>query len=351
MHAKREKPAIPAWIGDELGSSTPFEIEPAYFDEELKAWVLSKHKDVLEALRASSLCPASPKSTKAPHPEEEIVRLKMREELMDVLSSAQLHTWGEELIPEARRLADHLPTGVPVNLVDKYSRPFCLALAAIVTGTSRNEAEALYETTRPLSAAAAEPYDRVLHDSAKAAEVKLQGCFHSEHESLRVPGFVALAHTMQGILANAWYALMQYPQEWSLLHQHPELMERASEELLRYAGLARILSRSATEDIDLNGVSIRKDERIILRIMAANHDPERFLHASQLSIERGGGGHFTLGFGSHACVAANLIRIATAVITQPLVQQFAAATPEGVTEWQGGSVFRYPKSLWVSLTR
>jgi cytochrome P450 len=350
MHAKRDNPAIPAWRGDELDAPYPPEVEPAYFDEDLKAWVLSRHADVLAAFRASSLCLASSKSTKAPDPAQETLRLKMREKTMDALSPTQLRAWREELIPEARKIVDALPAGTPIDLVDQCARPFCLVLAAMVTGISRSEAEAFYETAQPLSAAAADPYDQTLHDSAQAADAKLQGRFHSEHETLRGPGFVALAHTMQGILANAWFALIQHPQVWALLHRQPELMEQAIEELLRYAGLARILSRAATEDIDLNGTFIRKGERIILRLIAANHDPERFPHANQLDVARGGGGHVTLGAGPHSCVAANLIRMATVTITDPLVRRFAEATPQRAVEWQGGSAFRSPRFLWASLT-
>jgi len=349
MHAKRENPAVPAWPDDELDSPFPPEIEPAYFDEDLRAWVLSRHADVLAAFRAPSLCPASSKSTKAPDPVEEEQRLEMREKTLNALSPTQLRAWREELIPEARRVVERLPAEVPVDLVDQCARPFCLVLAAIVTGTSRDDAEAWYETAQPLSAAAAEPYDRTLRDRAKAADATLQGRFHSEYETLRTAGFVALAHTMQGILANAWFALMQHPEEWARLHQRPELMEQGVEELLRYAGLARIVARAATEDIDLNGVSIREGERIILRVIAANHDPDRFPDANQLNVTRPGGGHLTLGAGSHSCVAANLIRMATVAITQPLVQRFAAATPARAVEWQGGSGFRYPKSLWASM--
>ncbi|HZL25692.1 MAG TPA: cytochrome P450 [Acidobacteriaceae bacterium] len=349
MRTKRENPAVPAWSDDELDSPFPQEIEPPYFDEDLKAWVLSRHADVLAAFRAPGLCPASSKSAKPPDPVEEALRLDMREKTRNALSPTQLRAWREELAPEARRVVDRLPAGAPVDLVDQCARPFCLALAAIVTGTSRADAEALYGTAQPLSAAAAEPYDRTLRDSAKAANAKLHGCFHSEYETLRVPGFVALAHTMQGILANAWFALMQHPEEWARLNQRPELMEPGVEELLRYAGLARIVSRAATEDVDLNGVCIREGDRIILRIIAANHDSERFPNANQLNIARGGGGHLTLGAGPHSCVAANLIRMATVAITQPLVQRFATATPARAVEWQGGSGFRYPKYLWASL--
>ena len=77
-------------------------------------------------------------------------------------------------------------------------------------------------------------------------------------------------------LGNAWYALLQHPEQWRLLHEHPELTEQAVEELLRYAGLTRLIAREATEDLDIHGSVIRKGQRIILRIVAGNRDPQRF---------------------------------------------------------------------------
>jgi cytochrome P450 len=143
---------------------------------------------------------------------------------------------------------------------------------------------------------------------------------------------------------------MQFPQEWSLLHQQPELTEQAVEELLRYAGLARTLFRTATADLDLNGFSIRKGERVVLRIIAANRDPERFTEPHRVDVTRRDGGHFTLGAGPHACVAAGLIRMVAATMTHPLVQRFASATLALPVRWQGGSGFRSPSSLWVCLS-
>ena len=127
------------------------------------------------------------------------------------------------------------------------------------------------------------------------------------------------------------------------------LVEQAIEELLRYAGLVRILTRTAATDIDLNGALIRSGERIILRIVAANRDPERFAHPNQFDLARRDAGHLTLGAGPHACVAANLIRLAAIAITRPLVQGFASANLSRPIDWQGGSGFRSPKSLWVHL--
>jgi cytochrome P450 len=350
MQARRDDPFIPAWSRDQLDSLSPPEIEPPYFDGHLRAWVLSRHSDILAAFRASSLVPASLDNKEDLEPSDESGRLKMRAETMEALSPAQLRAWREQLTLEAYALAGSLPIEEPVDLLDGYARPLCLSLAAIVTGISRSDAERFHELAQRVSAATSEPYDLALRDSAKSASAELRGCFHSGPDALRDSGFVALSQTMPCILGNAWFALMQYPQEWSVLHQQPGLMEQAIEELLRHAGLVRILSRTATTDIDLNGAFIRRGERIILRIAAANRDPERFSHPNQVDIKRCDAGHLTLGAGAHACVAASLIRMAAIAITRPLTERFASVNPARPVDWQGGSVFRSPQSLWVCLT-
>jgi cytochrome P450 len=274
----------------------------------------------------------------------------MRWETMEALSPNQLRAWRERIVPEAVALIDGLPSEEPVDLMEGYARPLCLSLAATITGISQGAAECLGEMARRVSASAAEPYDPAVRVSAKSANAALRACFHSGPEALRDSGFVALSQTLPCLLGNAWFALLQYPQEWSLLHQQPELTEQAIEELLRYAGLARTLFRTATADLDLNGFFIRKGQRVVLRIIAANRDPERFTEPHRVDVTRRDGGHFTLGAGPHACVAAGLIRMVAATVTHLLVQRFASANLALPVRWQGGSGFRSPSSLCVYLT-
>jgi cytochrome P450 len=260
-----------------------------------------------------------------------------------------LHAWRERLTPEAQALAKSLPVEHPVDLIGEYARPLCLILAAIVTGIDLHEAKKLHEKAQQVSAAAADPYDPVLRSGAKSANAELRSCFHSGPEALRDSGFVALSQTLPCILANAWFALLKHPHQWRLLHQQPELMEQAIEELMRYAGLVRVIFRVATEDVAFNGSLIRQGERVVLRIIAANRDAERFLNANEVDITRRGAGHLTLGAGPHSCVGASLIRMGAVAITHPLLKRFAAAHLTQPADWRGGSVFRSPWSVWVSL--
>jgi cytochrome P450 len=345
----RDEPSTPAWTTDRLDSSSPPQIEPPYFDEALGAWVLSRHADILAAFRAPGLAPAGPHAWKNSKPCCESSRLKMRESTLQALAPSEMDAWHNLVAQAAADQVEALPIEQPVDVIAGFARPLCLLLAATVTGIDPQLAIRLDHPARQVSAAAADPYDPLLTQEAKSANAELKSHFTSGPETLRDSGFVALSQTLPCILGNAWFALLHHPSQWRVLHQQPELMDQAMDELLRYAGLIRILFRMATEDVTLNGSLIRKGERVILRIMAANRDPERFIHANQLDILRRGAAHLTLGAGPHSCAGSRLIRMGAVAITLPLLKRFAGAELDRPVVWKGGAVFLSPASLWLQL--
>ncbi|AEU36092.1 cytochrome P450 [Granulicella mallensis] len=348
MQKLREESSIPAWSSDEFDSPVSPHIEPAYFDKDLDAWVLSRYEDVLAAFRSSGLG-NNGKSLRTTEDDEAME--KMRAEAREALSPAQLRAWSEVITPIIQARAQTLPEGSPVDLLDSYVRPNCLDLAALVTGIDPQEAARLRTLAGTVSAAAAEPYDPALRAEAKSVTPALQACFHARAEALRDSGFVALSHTLPCMLANAFYALLQNPQQWALVHLESGLIEQAIEELMRHAGLGRFLRRQATEDLVIGDAFIRQGDRLILRIIAANHDPVRFAQPHELDVCRRGAAHFTLGAGSHACVGASLLRMASVAMLRPLVELFSSASLTEPVTWQGGSGFRSPKNLPVVLRR
>ena len=349
MTAQREDVLKPAWSRDRVDSLDPPEIEPAYFDSNLQAWVLSRHADLLAAFHAPSLIPGRRDLAIASLESEESIRLKMREEVRGALSPVQVRAWREKLGIYADSACQQLPVAHPVDLIAVYARPLCLDFAAMVTGISQNDAENLEEPAKIVSAATADPENTALRTPAKHANEALRRHFFTGPEPLRDSGFVGLSQTLLGIVSAAWYALARSPDQWSVLRDSPQSVDQGMEELLRYAGVIRILARTATEDINLNGISIRRGDRVLLRIFAANHDPMRFTEPKILDCKRRDSGHFAFEAGGHACVAANLIRTAAITMTLPLLARFVSVQLARRAEWQGGSTMRSPASLWVVL--
>jgi cytochrome P450 len=345
MDIRREAQHRPIWDSDAVDSPVCPHGEAPYYDEALGAWILSRYSDVLAAFLSTDLFPTGPHSKKSSEPPDNDAWLKTRAETLDALSPERLGEWRDHIAPLARKLVDSIPTDRPVDLLREFAQPLCLELAIVATGVTHKDTEHIQELARDVSASAAEPYDPSLRSHASAANKELRCYFPSGPESLRDSGFVALAYTLPCLLANAWFALLQHPEEWTRLHQQPDLLPQAFEELLRYAGLTQILFRRAIQDINLNGVTIKKGDRLILRLIAANKDLERFPQPDQLDLTRRGVGHFTLGAGPHSCVGASLIRMAALVITSPLLERFVSANLVKPIQWQGGSGFRSPVSL------
>jgi len=325
------------------------ETRDPYFDVSLNAWVLSRYADVLAAFHCTNLFPAGSGIGVTSQQLQEDLVAQMRRETRDVLSPARLRVWRRALSSATRSQVKSLSPDQPADLIDDYARPLCLKFAAMVTKIDLRKAEELRRISKPVSASAAEPFDVSLKAAARAAGEKIRGCFPSGPEPLRDSGFVALAHTLPHLLANAWLALLASPRQWTILHQDPKSVEHAVEELLRCSALPRILFRRASNDTAFRGVRIRKGERIVLEVLAANRDPENFAHPHRLDVKRRRIRQLVFGAGQHACVGAGLIRMAAVTITRPLVERFSAAKLAEPVEWRGGSGFRFPETLRVSL--
>lgn len=339
----------PAWTRDRLDSADPPEVEAAYFDSALQAWVLSRHEDLVAAFHAPSLIPGRRDLADVFMESEESARLTMREEVRSALCPNHVRAWREKLRIDAEDLCRQLPIAEPVDLIADYARPLCLRFAAMVTGLEQNDADNLEELAQIVSASTADPENPHLRGPAKAANATLRTYFNAGPEALRDPGFVGLSQTLLRIVSTAWYALIRFPDQRRLLRDSQLSIHQAIEELLRYAGVVRLLTRTATEDIELNGASIRKGDQVLLRTFAAGHDSARFSEPEKLDCARRDPGHFAFGAGGHACVAANLIRTAAITMTLPLLARFASMQLARPVEWHGGSIMRSPASLWVIL--
>lgn len=338
-----------AWDRNRRDSSSSPENKAPHFDESLGAWVLSRYVDVSAAFHCSSLFPSGLNNKEPFDPRAKDEVLRMRRETRDALSPLHLRIWRKGVTLASRALIQKLSADQPVELISAYAGPLCLSLSAMVTRIDPHEAERIRELAEPIAASAAEPYDAALKFRAKSVNATISSCFPAGPELLRDSGFVALAHTLPRLLGNAWLTLVESPDQWAVLHQEPRLLGHAVEELLRCSGLPRILFRRAIEDVKIDGAHIRKGERIVLKVRAANLDPAHFPHADRLDVMRARIRHLALGAGSHACVGAGLIRMAVVSITRPLLERFSGATLTEPIKWNGGSVYRFPASLPVLL--
>jgi unspecific monooxygenase len=84
---------------------------------------------------------------------------------------------------------------------------------------------------------------------------------------------------------------------------------RLAEELLRLDTPLHLFTRWVLEEMEWQGVRLRRGDRVGLLLGAANHDPERFESPGELYLDRTPNPHASFGGGIHFCVGAPLARM------------------------------------------
>jgi cytochrome P450 len=150
----------------------------------------------------------------------------------------------------------------------------------------------------------ADPGDDILSDLARDDDLSI--------EELTGAAFLLLLaghETTANMLALGTFALLENPEQMTELRANPDLMPGAVEELLRYLSIADIFYRYATDDIELGGETIPKGSTVVVSLLAANHDPQRYDNPDTLDIHRNARGHLSFGHGVHQCLGQQLARI------------------------------------------
>jgi cytochrome P450 len=125
--------------------------------------------------------------------------------------------------------------------------------------------------------------------------------------------------TLTNMIVLGVGVLLENPDQLERLKQDPSLTKNAIEELLRYLSIAdSATSRTATEDIEIEGVLIRKGEGIIALNGSANRDERAFENPDTLDIFREIGLHSAFGHGIHQCPGASLVRVELEIVYNTL---------------------------------
>ncbi|MCI2421341.1 cytochrome P450 [Saccharopolyspora sp. K220] len=150
----------------------------------------------------------------------------------------------------------------------------------------------------------AEPGEDILSDLARDDDLTI--------EELVGIGFLLLLaghETTANMLGLGTFALLEHPEQLVELRAHPELLPGAVEELMRYLSVADIFYRYAAEDIELGGETIDKGSTVVVSLLAANRDPQRFDNPDTLDIHRNARGQLAFGHGVHQCLGQQLARV------------------------------------------
>jgi cytochrome P450 len=187
-------------------------------------------------------------------------------------------------------------------------------------------------------------------EAAHAAGDKLAEYFqHEELLAQSIGLLIAGFETTIGLIGNGVRALLRHPDELAKLRAHPELVDCAVDECLRFDGPIPLTVRVLHADAEFGGKTLPCNSVVWAMLLAANRDPARFSHPDRLDVARDPNPHLAFGGGTHLCLGTHLARLEGRLAIGSLVQRFPrlSLVSESV-EW-GASLFRVPGRLPVSI--
>lgn len=129
--------------------------------------------------------------------------------------------------------------------------------------------------------------------------------------------FLAGLDTVQGALGFQFWHLAKNPAHRDRLVAEPGLIPQAVEEFLRWEGMIHT-RRTARQDVEVAGVTIKQGCPIILPNRAANHDPKQFPDPEKVDFDRPPGRHMAFGVGAHACQGQHLARLELRIVHEQM---------------------------------
>jgi cytochrome P450 len=163
---------------------------------------------------------------------------------------------------------------------------------------------------------------------------------------LLLPAGLETTYRSSGILL---YLLLTHPEQFQAVQEDHQLIAPAIEEGLRFETPLTTVQRYATEDTELEGVTIPEGSVIDVCIGSANRDERRWERPEEFDIFRKRLPHITFAAGEHTCMGLHLARMETRVAVECLLDRLTniqLVTDEDPHIW--GQPFRSPTAIPVT---
>ena len=370
---------------------------PVYWDETVQAWLISRYDDVISILFDTThfttvIPPLSLSDTQRESRRQilEIVSVLMDfveppnhirlRRLVSKAFSNEIEGAAEKIQQVVNNLLDAVQANGQMDVISDLAAPLPITLLVELLGVPAKESAVLGQwganLNRVIGNIPTTPeedkhilqniqdmnnYFRVLLEQRRQnpkndlisalALVEEQGDKLSDDEILINIGLLLAAGTgtPTHLIGTGLLSLLQHPDQMQKLQDNPSLIGSAVEEFLRYDAPLQWAIRFATEDMEMHGQLICKNQTILVGLGSANRDEKHFPNPDQFDITREDNHHLAFGYGPHACMGAPFLRLqvqnAISIILKRL-RNLRFATID--IEWVYAPAFRALKSLPVT---
>jgi cytochrome P450 len=144
--------------------------------------------------------------------------------------------------------------------------------------------------------------------------------------------------TTTHLISGSVHELLKNPELRDWIEADWSRADLAVEEFLRFLSPVQFTKpRFVRRDVDLGGVTVKKGDRIMAMLAAANMDSAANPHPERLDLERRPNRHIAFGTGIHFCLGHQLARIEGKCALKALFTRWpklALAIPESEITWR-----------------
>lgn len=124
------------------------------------------------------------------------------------------------------------------------------------------------------------------------------------------------------VFGNGMHALLADRAQLARVTGGEVSVETALEELIRYDAPLQLFERTATDDIEVAGVTVRRGQKVAALMGSANRDAAAFEDADVFDVSRDPNPHVGFGMGLHFCLGAPLARLELQLTIDALLERF-----------------------------
>ncbi|MET9088963.1 cytochrome P450 [Streptomyces sp. NPDC004237] len=160
---------------------------------------------------------------------------------------------------------------------------------------------------------------------------------------------VASMDTTINAIGNTILLFARHPQAYQEVRAEPALVGRAFEESLRLESPAQGFFRRTTQPVDIEGITIPDDTKVLLSFASANRDERKWDRPEEFLVRRNPVDHVGFGYGIHGCAGQGLARMEAHAVLGALVRRVSSIELAGEPVRKLNNVIRGLASLPVSV--
>jgi cytochrome P450 len=129
--------------------------------------------------------------------------------------------------------------------------------------------------------------------------------------------------TTRNSMTGGVLALNQFPDEFKKLKADPSLIPNMVSEIIRWQTPLAYMRRVAKQDVELNGQTIKKGDKLVMWYASGNRDERKIEKPDDFIIDRKSArNHLSFGFGVHRCMGNRLAELQLRILWEELLERF-----------------------------